>query len=251
MRTRTGDDTRATEEGGGDPARMRHPVPMTHTPAAAPTPTRGDLLPLGPVEQLRAGRLPRRLVQLFVGLTLFGASMAMMLRGALGLNPWDVFHQGLSHHVGWSYGSVVIVASFAVLLLWIPLRQRPGLGTLANAVWIGLATDATLAVLPAPAGRPGAVALMLGGVLLNGVASALYIGSQLGPGPRDGLMTGLHERTGVSLRIVRTAIEIVVLLIGWLLGGTVGVGTVLYALAIGPLVQFFLPRWTVRLTPPA
>lgn len=175
--------------------------------------------------------------------------MAMMLRGTLGLNPWDVFHQGLSHHVGWSYGSVVVAASFAVLLLWIPLRQMPGLGTLANAVWVGLATDAALAVFPAPGDLLGRTAFMLGGVLLNGVASALYIGSQLGPGPRDGLMTGLHERTGVSLRVVRTGLEVVVLAVGWALGGTVGVGTVLYALAIGPLVQFLLPRCTVRLTP--
>lgn len=229
---------------------MRHSVPMDPaSPATATTATARDLQPLGPVEQLRAGRLPRRLLQLFVGLTLFGVSMAMMLRGALGLNPWDVFHQGLAHHVPWSFGTVVIVASFVVLLLWIPLRQMPGLGTLANAVWIGVATDATLAVLAAPGDLAGRAALMLGGVLLNGVASALYIGSQLGPGPRDGLMTGLHRRTGVSIRVVRTAIEIAVLAVGWLLGGTLGVGTVLYALAIGPLVQFFLPRCTVRLTP--
>ncbi len=208
---------------------------------------RPQLLQIGPVEQLRAGRLPLRLVQLFVGLSLFGVSMAMMIRGVLGLNPWDVFHFGVALHVPWSFGMVVIASSFVVLLLWIPLRQMPGLGTIANSVWIGAATDVTLAVLVEPHGLPARMGLMLGGIVLNGLASALYIGSQLGPGPRDGLMTGLHRRTGTSLRIVRTGIEIGVLVIGWLLGGTVGVGTVIYALAIGPLVQFFLPLCTVRL----
>lgn len=211
---------------------------------------RPRLLRLGPLEQLRAGRMPRRLLQLFVGLSLFGASMAMMLRATLGLNPWDVLHDGLTRTLPLSFGQIVVVASFAVLLLWIPLRQSPGLGTLANAIWIGVATDLTLAALEAPHALPARAALMVGGVALNGVASALYIGAQLGPGPRDGLMTGLHHRTGISLRLVRASLEIVVLALGWALGGVVGVGTVLYALAIGPLVQFFLPRCTVRLAPP-
>lgn len=212
--------------------------------------SRPRLLRLGPLEQLRAGRMPRRLLQLFVGLSLFGASMAMMLRATLGLNPWDVLHDGLTRTLPLSFGQIVVVASFAVLLLWIPLRQSPGLGTLANAIWIGVATDLTLAALEAPYALPARAALMVGGVALNGLASALYIGAQLGPGPRDGLMTGLHHRTGISLRLVRASLEITVLALGWALGGVVGVGTVLYALAIGPLVQFFLPRCTVRLAPP-
>lgn len=213
-------------------------------------PDRPQLLRLGPRDQLRAGRMPRRLTQLFVGLSLFGVSMAMMLRATLGLNPWDVLHDGLTRHLPLTFGQIVIVASFAVLLLWIPLRQWPGLGTVANALWIGLATDAALHVLAAPHELPLRGALMLGGVLLNGLASALYIGAQLGPGPRDGLMTGLHHRTGLSLRRVRALLEITVLAAGWALGGVAGAGTVLYALSIGPLVQFFLPRCTVRLTPP-
>lgn len=205
------------------------------------------LLPLGPLEQLRAGRLGRRLPQLFVGLSLYGFSMALLIRGTLGLDPWDVFHYGVALHVPVSFGTVIIAASFAVLLLWIPLRQMPGLGTLANAVWIGIATDLSLHVLPEPDSLAVRTAFLVGGVILNGLAGALYIGSQLGPGPRDGLMTGLHARTGVSLRVVRTGIEVSALAIGWLLGGPVGVGTVLYALAIGPIVQFFLPLVTVRL----
>lgn len=220
------------------------------TTGAGPQRERPGLLPLGPIDQLRAGRLPRRLVQLLGGLSLYGASMAMMIRGALGLDPWDVFHFGVARHVPWTFGTVVIVTSFVVLLLWIPLRQIPGLGTLLNSVWIGLATDATLAVLPAPDGLLPRGALMVGGIVLNALAGALYIGSQFGPGPRDGLMTGVHRRTGLSLRLVRTTLEVGVLAAGWALGGTVGLGTVLYALAIGPLVQFFLPRCTVRLDPP-
>lgn len=210
-----------------------------------------ELLALSPRDQLRAGRMPRRLVQLWVGLTLYGVSMAMMLRSALGLDPWDVFHDGITRHVPLSFGTVVIIASFVVLLLWIPLKQWPGLGTIANALWIGVATDLALSVLSTPDALGARIALVLAGIALNGFAGALYIGAQLGPGPRDGLMTGLHRRTGVSLRLVRTGIELSVLVLGWLLGGVVGAGTIVYALAIGPLVQHFLPRCTVRLTPPA
>lgn len=210
-----------------------------------------ELLALSPRDQLRAGRLPRRLLHLWFGLSLYGASMAMMLRSALGLDPWDVFHDGLTRHVPLTFGTIVIVASFVVLLLWIPLRQWPGLGTIANALWIGVATDLTLAVLATPEAIAARGALLLGGIVLNGLAGALYIGAQLGPGPRDGLMTGLHRRTGWSLRLVRTGLELSVLALGWLLGGVVGVGTVLYAVSIGPLVQHFLPRCTIRLTPPA
>ena len=168
---------------------------------------------------------------------LYGVSMAMMVRGGLGLDPWDVFHYGVASGIPLSFGGVVIVTGVAVLLLWIPLRQMPGLGTVANAVLIGLATDAALAVLVSPEAFAGRLGLLLGGVALNGLATALYIGSQFGPGPRDGLMTGLVRRTGLSVRLVRTSIEVSVVAVGWLLGGVVGAGTVLYALAIGPLVQ--------------
>lgn len=202
---------------------------------------------LTPVEQLRAGRLGRRLAQLMVGLTLYGASMAMMVRGTLGLDPWDVFHAGVMEHVALSFGTVVIVVGFLVLLLWIPLRQMPGLGTIANVVWIGVATDVSLALLSAPDGVLARLGLLLGGVVLNALAGALYIGSQLGPGPRDGLMTGLVRRTGLSVRLVRTTLEVTVLVVGFLLGGPVGLGTVVYALAIGPLVQLFLPHCIVAL----
>ena len=202
---------------------------------------RVDLAPMTPLEQVRAGRTGLRLTQLLVGLVLYGVSMAMLLRSTLGLDPWDVFHQGIQTHWGVSFGTVVIVTSFVVLLLWVPLRQWPGLGTLLNAIVIGLATDATLRQLAAPEHLGGRWSLLLGGIVLNGLAGALYIGSQFGPGPRDGLMTGLARRTGRSIRLVRTILELTVLALGWVLGGTVGVGTVLYAVLIGPIVQLFLP----------
>lgn len=195
--------------------------------------------------------MTRRLTQLFAGLTLYGASLALMLRAALGLDPWDVFHQGLSTHVGLSFGMLVNAVGALVLLAWIPLRQRPGIGTIANVLTIGTAVDLTLLVLRAPEGLAARAALLAAGVVLNGVAGALYIGAGLGPGPRDGLMTGIVRRTGWSIRRVRTGIEVVVLATGWLMGGTLGVGTVLYAFAIGPLVQFFLPLFEVRETRPA
>lgn len=202
---------------------------------------------MGPVEQLRAGRLVHRVVQLVVGLVIFGISMAFLLRAGLGLEPWGVLQYGLMRYLPLTYGQVSIAVSFVVLLLWIPLRQWPGLGTVLNAVVIGLAIDATLAVLPDATSWPARTGLLLAAVVLNGVAGAMYIGSQLGPGPRDGLMTGLSRRTGLSIRLVRTALEITVVTVGWLIGGIVGVGTVVYALAIGPLVQLFLPMLTVRL----
>lgn len=208
-----------------------------------------ELADLGPLAQLRAGRLWLRIPQLFVGLWLYGLAMALFIRSGLGLDPWDVFHAGLQQLWGWSFGTVVIVVGFAVLLLWIPLRQWPGLGTIANAVVIGVATDATLAVVPVASSWPASWGLLALGLVINGLAGALYIGAQLGPGPRDGLMTGLARRTGWSLRLVRTGLEVTVLAIGWALGGAVGIGTLAYALAIGPLVQFFLPLVTVRLDP--
>jgi uncharacterized membrane protein YczE len=195
-----------------------------------------------PLPSLRGRRLTHRLIQLYAGLVLYGASMALLIRSTLGNMPWDVLHQGNAGRIGWSIGTVSIVVGALVLLGWIPLRQRPGLGTVSNVVVIGLAVDATLAVVPAPSGLLPRVGLMLAGVLLNSVATAAYIGVHLGPGPRDGLMTGLVQRTGGSVRLVRTSIEVAVVVTGWLLGGTLGVGTVVYAVAIGPLVQILLPR---------
>jgi uncharacterized membrane protein YczE len=197
---------------------------------------------------LTSWRLPRRLAQLYAGLVLYGVSMALMVRSSLGVMPWDVLHQGLSRRLGWSLGSVTIVVGALVLLAWIPLRERPGLGTLSNVVVVGLDVDAVLAVLPAPGGLAGRAAFAAAGILLNGVATAAYIGVRLGPGPRDGLMTSLVRRTGGPLGPIRTAIEVTVVLTGWLLGGTLGVVTVLYALSIGPLVHLLLPRFA--LTPP-
>ncbi|MFE6056333.1 YitT family protein [Kitasatospora sp. NPDC056446] len=192
--------------------------------------------------------LGRRIPQLFVGLALYGVSMALMLRAGLGLDPWDVLHQGLQRSVGLSVGAWVTICGALVLLLWIPLRQRPGLGTVANVLVIGAAMDLTLRVVGGPDALPARIALTAAAIVLNGVASGLYIGARLGPGPRDGLMTGLHRRTGRSLRLIRTGIELAVLAVGLLLGGTAGVGTVAYALAIGPLVQVFLP-WCTATAP--
>lgn len=191
--------------------------------------------------------MPRRLVQLMVGLSLYGIAMGMFVRAQVGLDPWDVFHMGVSNHIGLGMGAVTIITSFVVLLLWIPLKQWPGLGTIANSIWIGVALSVTMALLDPIHGVVAQYVVFLVGLVVNGLGGALYIGSQLGPGPRDGLMTGLHHRTGLSLRLIRTGIEVTVLVIGWLLGGVVGVGTVLYALLIGPLVQFFLPGCTVEL----
>lgn len=189
--------------------------------------------------------MTRRIAQLLIGLAMYGISLAMFIRAGLGLDPWDVFHQGVAGKIGWSIGTVVVVVSFLVLLLWIPLRQMPGFGTLANAVLVGVFADIGLALIPAFPQLGGQIALLAGAVVLNGIASACYIGARLGPGARDGLMTGLARRTGWSVRLSRTLIEIVVLGVGWLLGGSVGVGTVVYALAIGPLVQLLLPLFMV------
>nr|WP_225447457.1 hypothetical protein [Streptacidiphilus sp. PB12-B1b] len=171
--------------------------------------------------------------------------MALQIRAALGLDPWDVFHQGLTRHLGLSFGVVTMIVGAAVLLLWIPLRQWPGLGTVSNVVVIGLSVNEVLALVPALHGVLLRAVLLAAAIVLNGVAGGLYIGARLGPGPRDGLMTGVCRRTGRSVRQVRTAIEVTVLLIGLLMGGSVGVGTLAYALAIGPLVQLFLPLFTV------
>lgn len=211
-------------------------------------PPRGrQLADIGPLAQLRAGRLGVRLPLLLVGLFLYGASMAMVLRGTLGQIPWDVLHVGVSHHIPLSFGTIVIGVSLLVLLGWIPLRQKPGLGTIGNALLIGPSADLVLSVLDAPTQLGWRFALLIGGIVLNGIATGMYIGSQFGPGPRDGLMTGIARVTGGSIRLVRTGIEIAVVVVGWFLGGVVGLGTVLYALAIGPLAQLFLPLFTVEL----
>ncbi len=208
-----------------------------------------ELANLSPLQQLRAPRMPRRLTQLMVGLTLYGVSLAMMVESHLGLDPWDVLHDGVAGSLPLSFGTVVIIVGALVLLLWWPLRQKPGLGTVANVLVVGVASDVAIAVLEQPASLAGRSSMLVAGIVLNAVAGALYIGAQLGPGPRDGLMTGLVRRTGWSVRVIRTSIEVGVLAIGFVLGGTVGVGTVLYALAIGPLLQLFLPPAIVPLTP--
>jgi uncharacterized membrane protein YczE len=198
-----------------------------------------------PIAALKEGRLVRRLTQLYAGLVLYGISMALMIQSNLGLDPWDVFHQGLANRTPFSFGVIVILVSVVVLLLWIPLKQWPGIGTISNAIVIGLVVDAALALIPVQTQWPVRIAFMLAGVVLNAIATAAYIGARFGPGPRDGLMTGLVKKTGKSVRLIRTIIEVTVLAVGWLLGGTVGIGTVVYALGIGPLVHIFLPRLAV------
>ena len=190
--------------------------------------------------------LLRRLIQLYAGLILYGFSVALMVRANLGLNPWNVLHQGIAVQTGLSLGTVVILVGAVVLLLWLPLRERPGVGTVSNIVVIGLAADLSLGLIAAPQAYAPRFVLLLLGVLLNGVAGGAYIGAGLGPGPRDGLMTGLARRTGRSIRFVRISLELGVLGFGWLLGGTAGIGTLLYALGIGWLVQLFLPPLTIR-----
>ena len=199
------------------------------------------------MHQFLTARPARRLVQLYAGLVLYAVSMALLVRSGLGVMPWDVLHQGLARQLGWSLGVVTMVVGALVLLAWVPLRERPGLGTVSNVVVIGLALDAALAVLPEPSSLPLRAVFVGLGIALNAVATAAYIGVHLGPGPRDGLMTGLVRRSGRSVRLVRTSIEVAVVAVGWLLGGTLGVATVLYALAIGPLVHVLLPRLSVDL----
>jgi uncharacterized membrane protein YczE len=186
---------------------------------------------------------------LFAGLVLYGVSMALMIESGLGLTSWDVFHQGVAKVTGLSFGLVVILAGIPILALWIPLRQRPGFGTIANLIVIGFVVDGALAVLPAGHGLPARIAYLIGGIVLNGGATGLYIGARFGPGPRDGLMTGIVGRfPRLPLRLVRTGIELTVLGVGFLLGGTVGIGTIAYAVCIGPLVHLFLPLFTVAET---
>nr|WP_237547060.1 hypothetical protein [Streptomyces sp. SID161] len=194
-------------------------------------------------------RLGRRLVQLYAGLALYGASSALLVAAGLGLEPWNVLHQGLAELTGLSIGVVSIVVGAAVLLLWVPLRQRPGLGTVSNVFVVGLAMDGTLALLPDARSLAVRVPLLLAGIVLNGMATGLYITARFGPGPRDGLMTGLHRRTGRSVRLMRTGVEVAVVATGFALGGTIGVGTVLYAVSIGPLAQAFLRMFAAPSAP--
>ncbi len=193
--------------------------------------------------------LVRRSALLLSGLTLYGFSLTLLLRADLGLDPWDVFHQGLAETIGWSLGRTIVLTSFAVLALWIPLRERPGVGTIANAVVVGLSVEVFSALIPDAEPLWLRWVVLALGVVGNGVATGMYIGAGMGPGPRDGLMTGIARRHG-SIRVVRTSIEVTVLVTGILLGGTFGVGTLVYAVSIGPLAHVFLPIFT-RLASPA
>jgi uncharacterized membrane protein YczE len=193
----------------------------------------------------RMALLVRRLVQLYIGLALYGLGIALQVSSGLGNDPWDVFHQGLALRFGLSIGAWIIIAGALVMLLWIPLRQRPGLGTVSNVIFVGLFADLFLALLPDPQAAPARWAYLITAILVGGFATGCYIGAGFGPGPRDGLMTGLAAR-GHSLRIVRTGIELTVVAAGWLLGGTVGVGTLLYAVTIGPLAHVFIPALEIR-----
>lgn len=193
--------------------------------------------------------MPRRLLQLFWGLCLYGFAMALLIRANLGLDPWDVLHQGLAPRLGLSFGMTVNLIGAVVLLLWWPLRQKPGFGTVANIFVIGTAVDISLAILPTPEGCAMRSLWLVGGILLNGIAGGAYIGAGLGPGPRDGLMTGLCRRTGWPVKWVRTRIEIAVLAIGWMLGGMVGIGTLLYAVSIGWVVHHALPFFLIGAGP--
>lgn len=209
-----------------------------------------SLTNLSPRQQLRAGRLPLRLTYLILGLLFFALAMALMIRAQLGVDPWNVLHLGIANHVPLPLGTIVILTGALVLLTWIPLKQWPGLGTVANVLIIGVGLDLFLAIIPPIEGLGWQITVFLLGILINGLGGAMYIGSHFGAGPRDGLMTGLHLRTGRSIRLIRTGIEVSVLAIGWVLGGQVGLGTVAYALLIGPSVQFFMKFMILRLPEP-
>lgn len=214
------------------------------------TNTQTQLANLGPVAQLSAGRLPERLVRLVTGLWLYGLSIALMIEGAVGAAPWDVFHAGVALHAPLSLGAIIVLTALGVLAAWIPLRQMPGLGTVLNTALLGPFADLSLALLPTPDGAVMRYGYAVSGVVVCAFATALYVGAQLGAGPRDGLMTGLARRTGWPIRRVRTGIEVSVLGSGFLLGGTVGLGTVVFALGVGPLTQFFLRYLVVRVAGP-
>jgi uncharacterized membrane protein YczE len=198
------------------------------------------------VKGMRVSRLPLRLAWLYAGLAAFGLSLALLVRARLGLDPWDVLSQGIARRTGIPIGWVVDIIGAVVLLAWIPLRQRPGVGTVSNVILVGVVLNAALGIIPAPAALTWRLPMLAAAIVLNAVATACYLGARLGPGPRDGLMTGIVAR-GHSLRRVRTAIEVTVLVAGVALGGSAGIGTLAYALAIGPLVHLLLPRFTLRI----
>ena len=190
-------------------------------------------------------RLGRRLVRCVIGLSLFSVGISMQMNANIGAPPWDVFHQGIANQTGISIGKIIVLTGFSLLLLWIPLKQKPGLGTILNALEIGLVADIALGIIPEPSNILIRILMALSGIVVVAIGSGLYIGSALGPGPRDGLMTGLAKR-GIPIRKGRTAVEVIVLVTGWLLGGQVGVATFAFAFGVGPLVHFFLPRLAVR-----
>jgi uncharacterized membrane protein YczE len=195
--------------------------------------------------------LARRITQLIVGLFLYGIAIALMIRAAIGVGPWDVFGQGLALQTGLGFGLLINVVGALVLLLWIPLRQKPGIGTVANVLLIGPSAEVGLWLVPPVDVLWVRVAVFVAGLLLLAVASGLYIGARMGPGPRDGLMTGIHSRFGIRIWIARTIVELSVLLVGWVLGGNVGIGTLAFALLIGPLVGVTIPLFRVPVPAPA
>ncbi|MFE3769478.1 YitT family protein [Streptomyces sp. NPDC059122] len=232
---------------------MNDNAPASHsrqsrTPEDSAVPPPRTLRPaLPPLTYVPLGRQPlRRLPQLLVGLALYGFSLAFMVRAAWGMNPWSVLYQGLERRTPLSFGTISALLGVLVLLLWIPLKQKPTFGTVANIVVLAYTSDLGISLIPPHPGIPARVGLLVGGILLNGFSVAVYVGARLGPGPRDGLMTGASASTGRSIRLVRTLIEISVLTAGWLLGGSVGVGTVLYALTVGSITQFLLPSFAYR-----
>ncbi|MFB8146926.1 YitT family protein [Microbacterium sp. NPDC056003] len=192
--------------------------------------------------------MTRRVIQLFVGLVLYGVGCAMTVEAGLGVDPWTVLAEGLSIHTGIGIGWVANLLGFFVLLLWIPLRQKPGVGTIANILLVGTSMQLVLWGFPPISGIVAQFAVLLGGIVTVAIASGLYIGAHFGPGPRDGLMTGMHKRLGWPIWTCRALVELTVLGIGWLLGGTVGIGTVLFAFLIGPLVHIALPLLDTRRT---
>jgi uncharacterized membrane protein YczE len=205
------------------------------------------LTDLGFRAQLRAGQLGRRLPQLLIGLMVFGLSIALMVRSDLGASPWDVFHTGVTNHVPLSIGQVTIAVSFVILLLWLALGERMGIGTIGNALIVGASADVFLAFVDTPSSLAVRIAMLLVGIFVSAFATAVYVGAQLGRGPRDGLMTGIARRTGWSIRAVRTALELMVIAGGLALGGVAGVGTIAFAVSIGPLAQWLIPKFAVDL----
>lgn len=193
-------------------------------------------------------RVVRRSIQLLVGLFLFGIGLSMLVRSTLGVAPWDVLTLGLINYLPITFGGAIVLVSVVVLLCWIPLRERPGIGTLLNALLVGPAADVGLLVFPETDVLWARIAYLAAGVVVIGAATGLYIGARFGAGPRDGLMTGLHRVTGRPIWGVRTALEVTVVVLGWLLGGLVGVGTLVFALAIGPLCHYFIPLFHIRLS---